>query len=1041
MSDYDGAIKAIGLLDGINQLSAAPNNISIISGSTAVAATVAEIANPVAGLSIGEANMVAQVAQLSVDIKSDAGWLSYGDDALGMAGQAAALAGSGIALFKGEGTIVGDALTVFGNSLTLASFMMHSSTGSNADSAYSAVQDTIQAANQNYSVNIPDLGSVFGIPVLDGSGNIAGVKMEGATGASANGNSATYNFSDGTTVTIPSTQLLNSNFNLGDMTQTIDESGANGSSTIQVDPSTGTMTIRNSDGSSVNYNETDNGLQQNILENYSSPDSDKDFSEQGVVDGREISDTLNGNFGILSEAYGNLSLGDNASGSIVGQGNTVDGGANDALTVDGASDAITNGNGGTITLSGATDDTFNPGSNVTVNINPGSDNNTFNMQGTRDVVNVGGSSEDFNGHNSGANEETFSFGDNVGNDTLDGSADTAILGNGSGVTFQNAGYDQIDGNGNGEHLNVDPGSDNDSFDLVGTGDTIDVGGSSDTFNGHNSGANEETFSFGDNVGNDTLDGSADTAILGNGSGVTFQNARYDQIDGNGSNEHLNVDPGSDNDSFDLVGTGDTIDVGGSSDTFNGHNSGANAENFTFNDNVGGDTLDGNDDTATLGNGSGVTFYNAGGDQIDGNGSNEHLNVDPGSNNDSFDLVGTGDTIYVGGSNDTFNGHNSGANAENFTFGDNVGGDVVTGSDLTIDLGDNMNLTVTGSNDRFTGGSNDTLEVLGSEDYVDTDDGNIDFSDGDDDHVSGDGDDQAGGDYDDLGKGTENGGRDDEGDDDGGDDGGDGMDDGLVAADRHYTNVFSSSDKIASSAAWDRADHAITAAAEDSDSDATALTGQPLTGTAQDITWSFAQKNPGDTPLYAGSVQPVYQDAIKQALAEWSTATGLTFTNVADSASSDIRIGWGNLDTTNSGMAGTTFYGKSSDGKSGQDVIELENPMQDKLFATSDGGYTYDGTGVTLEQLALHEVGHALGLSESSDPNAIMFPELGNMNTGLDQTDVNEVKGVYHLTSDTGVTDLLRQASAAFTDGGAVNTSAVAATGETFDNPLLIAHAA
>ncbi|BCI65895.1 hypothetical protein AAJCM20276_05190 [Acetobacter aceti] len=206
-----------------------------------------------------------------------------------------------------------------------------------------------------------------------------------------------------------------------------------------------------------------------------------------------------------------------------------------------------------------------------------------------------------------------------------------------------------------------------------------------------------------------------------------------------------------------------------------------------------------------------------------------------------------------------------------------------------------------------------------------------------------------------------------------------------------------------------------------------------------ITWNFAQDNPGSVnDLYAGSIQDQYQDAIETAINEWSQATGLTFKEVSDMSSSDIRIAWGNFNTAYTGVAGLTFYGDSSNPS---DLIELENPLQDALVSNGTNDYDYAGTSVDLTQLALHEIGHTLGLAESSNQDSIMFPELGENNRSLDSQDVAEVKGLYHLSSGTSVTALLKQAAATFDVGGATGSIVTTSHSDAFENPLLAVHAA
>lgn len=71
-------------------------------------------------------------------------------------------------------------------------------------------------------------------------------------------------------------------------------------------------------------------------------------------------------------------------------------------------------------------------------------------------------------------------------------------------------------------------------------------------------------------------------------------------------------------------------------------------------------------------------------------------------------------------------------------------------------------------------------------------------------------------------------------------------------------------------------------------------------------------------------------------------------------------------------------------------IRLEDPAQTALVAGTGGALTYSGKDTTLYQVAMQQIGNALGLGPSSDPGSIMFPELGANNPTLDATDMANV---------------------------------------------------
>ena len=156
-----------------------------------------------------------------------------------------------------------------------------------------------------------------------------------------------------------------------------------------------------------------------------------------------------------------------------------------------------------------------------------------------------------------------------------------------------------------------------------------------------------------------------------------------------------------------------------------------------------------------------------------------------------------------------------------------------------------------------------------------------------------------------------------------------------------------------------------------------------------ITWSFASAG-GDI---TGAISGAYQSTVRAAIARWSQVVNLTFKEVADSAATDIRIGWGQFSGS---QVGETDYSYQPTG--GTQVfapgvtVRLEDPS---ALAIGTGiGDVYQGTSTTLYQTALHEFGHALGLAHSTDQTAVMYPSLGKSDNGLGASDIQGIQTIY-----------------------------------------------
>jgi len=168
-------------------------------------------------------------------------------------------------------------------------------------------------------------------------------------------------------------------------------------------------------------------------------------------------------------------------------------------------------------------------------------------------------------------------------------------------------------------------------------------------------------------------------------------------------------------------------------------------------------------------------------------------------------------------------------------------------------------------------------------------------------------------------------------------------------------------------------------------------GLDIQGTAGGtVTWSLAAANFDDRHQFDYTLSLDGFDPfalLQQAFNEWASVANIKFVYVADSAATDIRFGMDDVDG-DSGIIATTYSWIAGDVFAYSDIA----------FDTGETWSPYTGGWqVSFYNVALHEIGHAIGMAHENDIPVVMnsiIEGFGYVINSLTPDDIAGIRSIY-----------------------------------------------